>query len=235
MNESKFAVRLNSENDSIVLKRYDCDAFDFANALNILSQYSYEIMKQMIDGVAFLHENQVIHGDIKLGNFLVKIKEDKVVKCKKLLAEDLKNGFYLAVSDFGGAVIYNNKKIKNLTGSPKYIAPEVEFLFEDKNNSYEFKDYHKNGYDYKADVYSLGVTMLLLETNLDVFSKNSNLEDYKAVKKIIWQSRNNLVEGKMKKLLNSMLNRNPIKRPSISEVQNSFKEILEERSKISSK
>jgi len=66
-------------------------------------------MKQILLGCLYLHENNIIHRDLKLGNIF--------------LNDDLE----IKLGDFGLATIidYNGEKKKTLCGTPNYIAPEV--------------------------------------------------------------------------------------------------------------
>lgn len=89
-----------------------------------------------MQAVYYLHENNIIHRDIK-GDNIVLTKEGEV----KLV-------------DFGFA-----KVIKNLTGncysrigSPSWVAPEVAACENKKNE----------GYNIQADVWSIGITAIEL-------------------------------------------------------------------------
>ncbi|XP_059835714.1 serine/threonine-protein kinase PLK1 [Hypanus sabinus] len=66
-------------------------------------------LKQTILGTQYLHNNQVIHRDLKLGNLF--LNDDMEVK----------------IGDFGLAttVQYEGERKKTLCGTPNYIAPEV--------------------------------------------------------------------------------------------------------------
>lgn len=91
------------------------------------------IIKEALNGIKYLHENHQIHRDIKGGNIL--LGSDGGVK----------------ISDFGVcAKLKKGQKRNTFIGSPCYMAPEV--LDQDG----------KNGYDSKADIWSLGITALEL-------------------------------------------------------------------------
>lgn len=75
-------------------------------------------LRQIVLGCQYLHRNQVIHRDLKLGNLF--LNEDLEVK----------------IGDFGLAtkVEYEGERKKTLCGTPNYIAPEV---LSKKGHSFE--------------------------------------------------------------------------------------------------
>jgi len=75
-------------------------------------------MRQMLLGCQYLHDNKIIHRDLKLGN--VFLNDDLEIK----------------IGDFGLAtrVDFDGEKKKTLCGTPNYIAPEV---LGKKGHSYE--------------------------------------------------------------------------------------------------
>lgn len=91
------------------------------------------IFKEVLKGLRYLHQNNQIHRDIKGSSIL--IGSDGSVK----------------ISEFGIATqIKVGEKKNTCIGSPCWMAPEV--LDQD----------HKTGYDFKADIWSLGITVLEL-------------------------------------------------------------------------
>ncbi|OAF70899.1 hypothetical protein A3Q56_01298 [Intoshia linei] len=66
-------------------------------------------MFQIVTAVAYLHENCLIHRDLKLGNLFINHKME------------------IKIGDFGLAtdVKFNGERKKTLCGTPNYIAPEV--------------------------------------------------------------------------------------------------------------
>lgn len=73
---------------------------------------------QIIQGVKYLHDNKIIHRDLKLGNLF--------------LNDDL----HVKIGDFGLAtkIEYDGERKKTLCGTPNYIAPEILLK---KGHSYE--------------------------------------------------------------------------------------------------
>ncbi|XP_066581564.1 serine/threonine-protein kinase polo [Prorops nasuta] len=66
-------------------------------------------MKQILDGVNYLHQNRIIHRDLKLGNLF--------------LNDDL----HVKIGDFGLAtkLEHDGERKKTVCGTPNYIAPEI--------------------------------------------------------------------------------------------------------------
>eukprot|EP01117_Protostelium_nocturnum_P011814 TRINITY_DN4308_c0_g1_i1.p1 TRINITY_DN4308_c0_g1~~TRINITY_DN4308_c0_g1_i1.p1 ORF type:complete len:375 (+),score=112.72 TRINITY_DN4308_c0_g1_i1:845-1969(+) len=92
------------------------------------------LIAQMVQGLVYLHSNRILHRDIKAGNVLLTC--DGRAK----------------LADFGVSAKMSQTGQKRVTmvGSPYWMAPEVISL---KN---------KEGYDYKSDIWSLGITAIEL-------------------------------------------------------------------------
>jgi calcium-dependent protein kinase len=88
-----------------------------------------------------MHKRSVVHRDLKPENILID-HESQTLK----------------IADFGAAVFFDpNKKLKDLVGTPYYMAPEVI-----------------NGiYDEKCDVWSCGVILYILLSGSPPFNGNS--------------------------------------------------------------
>lgn len=73
---------------------------------------------QILDGVKYLHDNRIIHRDLKLGNLF------------------LNDQLNVKIGDFGLAtrIDFDGERKKTLCGTPNYIAPEI---LNKKGHSYE--------------------------------------------------------------------------------------------------
>ncbi|KAJ9174819.1 hypothetical protein P3X46_013424 [Hevea brasiliensis] len=97
--------------------------------------------KQILKGLNYLHERNVVHRDIKCANVLV--DENGCVK----------------IADFGLAKVTNsNAIIKSCKGTVYWMAPEV------------FNNKKAGGYGFQADIWSVGCTVLEMLTGKPPYS-----------------------------------------------------------------
>ncbi|XP_058007186.1 mitogen-activated protein kinase kinase kinase 1-like [Hevea brasiliensis] len=97
--------------------------------------------KQILKGLNYLHERNVVHRDIKCANVLV--DENGCVK----------------IADFGLAKVTNlNAIIKSCKGTACWMAPEV------------FNSKIAGGYGFQADIWSVGCTVLEMLTGKPPYS-----------------------------------------------------------------
>lgn len=90
------------------------------------------------------------------------------LKPENILLEDADlDNFDLKITDFGFACFFNPKQgLKDVLGSPLYMAPEI---IQERN------------YDYKVDVWSIGVITYILLCGRPPFKGRSKPEIFKSI------------------------------------------------------
>ncbi|KAF5901567.1 STE20-like serine/threonine-protein kinase isoform X2, partial [Clarias magur] len=94
------------------------------------------VCRQSLEALSYLHENKIIHRDLKAGNILFSADGD------------------VKLADFGVSA-KNTRTLQrrdSFIGTPYWMAPEVVMCETSKDRPY----------DYKADIWSLGITLIEL-------------------------------------------------------------------------
>ena len=129
------------------------------------------LMRQIVDGIKYIHSKKIMHRDLKLENILVNFDDENDKKNLKMLKATIK------IIDFGFATYLGSKNVRYSTlGSPINMDPILLKKMADKNG------FTKNmGYDEKADIWSLGTVCYELLIGEGVFNAQ-NMNDL--VKKV---------------------------------------------------
>eukprot|EP00118_Oscarella_pearsei_P020265 m.218930 g.218930 ORF g.218930 m.218930 type:complete len:399 (+) comp39916_c0_seq3:413-1609(+) len=109
------------------------ELFDYLTKVVRLSEKKTRaIMRELFEAVHHIHERGYVHRDLKPENILM----DANMKVK--------------LSDFGFATAYQGKRLRELCGTPAYLAPEMLQCTV---------DFSAPGYDNKVDLWACGVIM----------------------------------------------------------------------------
>ena len=149
-----------------------------------------KILKDVINGLIFLHNRHIIHHDLKLENFI--IGSDGRVK----------------IADFGLATFHKDDEDKNLSicGTPNYMSPEI-LLKKDKGNGFA------------SDVWAIGITAYTLLTGKAPFSGISREIVYEKIKNCVFNFPSSIqISYEAREFIKSILKFDPSKRPTASEL-----------------
>ena len=122
-----------------ILERCDGDLFNYIEKINKSNQIKSftDIIYKMTESIKYLHDNNLVHLDIKLENFLYRMNNGKVE---------------VKITDFG-TTEFEGVVLNMIRGTETTIAPEfLNAIYINKNRQYIVNK--------KADIFSLGVCFL---------------------------------------------------------------------------
>ena len=165
--------------------------FLFNNGKSLTPKQLKQIMLELSTAVLFLHSVGIIHRDLKPENVLISKKENGDITVKLI--------------DFGFSRVLG--KLDNLNesyGTFSYASPEI---------------LNKTPYNFKTDIWSLGVIFYLIIVGVHPFGENE--KDLKEIHHNILNAKYKIpdkVDNKMKNLIQKCLNVEAKKRPKIEDV-----------------
>ena len=187
--------------------------FSFVKKRRKLSEKTAKFLfRQIIEGIKHIHQNNIVHRDIKLENILIDVNNN------------------IKICDFGiGKILSSNDELLyDQCGTPMYIAPEI------------FLSSKKKGYKGPpVDIWSSGIALyIMLSGSLpfdinqyyldNLLDKNISSEEEEKrhniiLQKVIINNEPKKIENiskEAKNLLAGLLNKNPDKRLTIDEILN---------------
>lgn len=153
------------------------------------------IMLQLLSATQYMHDHNVLHRDMKLGNIMI----DRDLQMK--------------VGDFGLAArqTFQGEKKRTLCGTPNYIAPEI--IADNGRDPVA-------GYDSAADIWSLGVIMYTLFVGKPPFEAKELKTTYARIRAGQYSfPPEAVVPPEAKDLIMKILQCQPELRPSLVEIR----------------
>ncbi|UKK01890.2 serine/threonine protein kinase [Theileria orientalis] len=166
------------------------------HTLHETPQKVIELFRQVMEALSYIHEKGIIHRDIKPSNIFIKFENEFLVKLG-----DFGLTAKLQQSKGDGGV----KSENGLVGTLHYMAPE---------------QLECDAYDEKVDIFSAGVVLFeMLSKPFHTFMERCEvLSSFSTPDKQWPEGFRERVDHRLFKLLEAMLNVNPKKRPSASEI-----------------
>eukprot|EP00551_Chaetoceros_affinis_P004242 CAMPEP_0203665632 /NCGR_PEP_ID=MMETSP0090-20130426/2813_1 /ASSEMBLY_ACC=CAM_ASM_001088 /TAXON_ID=426623 /ORGANISM="Chaetoceros affinis, Strain CCMP159" /LENGTH=621 /DNA_ID=CAMNT_0050529253 /DNA_START=273 /DNA_END=2135 /DNA_ORIENTATION=+ len=129
------------------------DVFDRIGQLEYYDEsIARELCYKMLQGIAFCHEQNIAHCDLKPKNLLLKTKDDDSS---------------VMLADFGFASdVFAPKTLTKQCGTPYFVAPEILL---------------RNPYDQQADMWSVGVIIYCILSGQLPFTGKRHLDLFKAI------------------------------------------------------
>jgi polo-like kinase 1 len=144
---------------------------------------------QLVNAMKYLHQNRIIHRDLKLGNLFLNEKME------------------LKAADFGLAtkLEFDGEKKRTICGTPNYIAPEILD--------------GKIGHSYEVDIWSIGVIIYTLIIGKPPFETPDVKTTYKKIRMNNYSFPENFpISEAAKNLITKILNLDPSRRPTLDEI-----------------
>lgn len=163
-----------------------------------------DIINQICDGLIYLHENEIIHRDIKPDNlFLLKTYRNKDTKI--LMDKESDEKFLVKIGDFGLSkkikLEFDNENIIG-AGTELYSAPE---------------QIRNNNYSEMSDIYSLG--LVIYEMFSKFVSELEKISSINSLKKGNYELLNQIKHSEIIDVIIKCINIDPDERISLNEIK----------------
>ena len=148
------------------------------------------MLKDVIEGVLYLHDNRIIHRDLKLENFL--IGADGKIK----------------IADFGlsAKLDYDDQKKFTVCGTPNYLSPEI-LTSASKGHSYE------------VDIWAIGVCAFAMLTGHPPFESNRKNLTYEYIRNCQYRFPSDIpLSHEARDFIKSILQIRPERRPNAQDL-----------------
>ena len=158
------------------------------------------LIYQILSGILYLHENEIIHRDISLDNIMVDHIEKDISTSEPY--------FFIKIINFSSAKAFNKEKNETqLIGSNYYIAPEVI----------------EENYNEKCDIWSAGVILYMLIAKKPPFDGKDKEVIYDKILDEEYNKHSRKLldfSDEVRDLIDKLLEKDMDKRPSAKEALN---------------
>lgn len=185
---------LNTENEELniylVMELYEYDLEKYLIKNKLSKKLIINYTKQIIKGLIFIHENKIIHRDLKTNNILMEKKE---------------NDYILKIADFGFATTFTTDSLKkSFVGTNYFAAPEIM---------------RRKNYDSSIDFFSLGVIIYRMITLKDRIIWGDILDDEESTKnEIRLELEKENIENEFIEFILKLLSKNPNQRGNLNDL-----------------
>lgn len=147
------------------------------------------IMLQCLSAMQYMHDNNVIHRDLKPGNIM------------------LDGDLQVKIGDFGLAaeLMFDGERKRTVCGTPNYIAPEII-------------DRKSHGHSFEVDIWSLGVILYTLLVGQPPFQMEDVESTYSRIRACRYDLPSGVPEN-ARDLIRRVLQSTPTNRPDLVDIR----------------
>lgn len=148
------------------------------------------LIRQICRGLEHIHDNRIVHRDLKLGNLF------------------LNDRMEVKIGDFGLAakIEFYGQQRDTMCGTPNFLAPEI-------------LDMEGEGHSYEVDIWALGVILYAMLVGTPPFEGKDVQSTYGRIKGVRYDfPDSSRLSLQSKDLVGQMLKPDPLDRPTIPEI-----------------
>uniref|UniRef100_A0A8C9GBQ9 Serine/threonine-protein kinase 33 n=1 Tax=Piliocolobus tephrosceles TaxID=591936 RepID=A0A8C9GBQ9_9PRIM len=189
--ETKWAIKKVNKEKKMYLVMELCEDGELKEILDRKGHFSENetrwIIQSLASAIAYLHNNDIVHRDLKLENIMVK---------SSLIDDNNEINLNIKVTDFGLAVKKQSRSeamLQATCGTPIYMAPEV---------------INAHDYSQQCDIWSIGVIMYMLFCGEPPFLASSEEKLFELIRKgelhfenPVWNSISDCAKSVLKQLM----------------------------------
>ena len=157
--------------------------YEKATKTNLNEFFIQKIIRQIADGLEYMHKNNIIHRDIKLDNILLNFNKfgnyaikGNLPKRVKLDQVTLNDSFTIKIADLGYSKDIEGSNLgSTILGTPFHMSPDVVGNYMDKDGGKK--------YNTSVDLWSLGTITYQLLTGKAPFIGNNVDEIFEHIMK----------------------------------------------------